>query len=216
MKLLLKTLIFVAVTSFAVTCSSNVAKEEKVVVSDASQSVNENSNKVSHTEVTDLQPSVERRSSISVPQKAGDYSEIVTMLDGFGNKVESRSFKMNPRLSYMTIRTYTNGEKMVEVFGHNGERRVLPSDYYERALTITADEAANAAGIYETKKTPAPPINFNKLSQDSQNNLPKEANNVENPAINPIASPNPVQPETPTIKNGENVQSQQGKEEFKN
>ena len=83
---------------------------------------------------------------------AYDGSKISVMLDGYGNKSETRYFDNHPRLQMILLRTAANGEKQVFVYGQNGEVKDLPPSMLDKALTLTADDLAKASGITESRK----------------------------------------------------------------
>jgi len=88
--------------------------------------------------------------------RAKDNSEITVMIDDLGNKSEMRVFSNHPRLASILVRTAVDGRKETFAYDHTGKVKSLPSNIFERAMTASADEIANSAGIYSTiTETPA-------------------------------------------------------------
>ncbi len=86
----------------------------------------------------------------STKSKGNDNSEITTMIDKYGNKTEMRAFLGHPRLASILMRTSPEGIRETFVYGQQGKVKPLPADMLDRALTASADELANSAGIYNT------------------------------------------------------------------
>lgn len=81
------------------------------------------------------------------PQLAADDSQIKTMIDGFGNRIETRMFVNHPLLQRIILRTFTNGQKKAFVYGQNGDVNDLPDEMQDKAMNGSANELAKAAGI---------------------------------------------------------------------
>ena len=90
-----------------------------------------------------------------------DNSEVETLLDGLGNKTETRTFKGHPRLRFIIVRTAVNGTKTTTVYGYDGDTRTL-DDFNGDPINASGDEIANAAKLYATKTLTEPPPNFLK------------------------------------------------------
>jgi hypothetical protein len=137
------------------------------------------------------------KESIEEPAKIlADNSKISVMYDGFGNKTETRSFNNHLRIGLVLLKTSVNGTKTASVYGRNGQEKILPETMLNMVLTASADEIANAAGIYESLKLPA-------FSQKQQSTTPK--------AVQPVPGYNT--PAQPTQDNGTQTQEvEQNKE----
>jgi hypothetical protein len=79
-----------------------------------------------------------------------DKSELVTSYDSSGNKTEKRYFT-HPRLKLVVVRTSTDGVKQVFVYGYGTDVKMMPEDFAETALTASATDIANAAGLTQNK-----------------------------------------------------------------
>ncbi len=86
---------------------------------------------------------------------AADGSKITTVFDRYGNKSETRYFNSHPRLSFVILRTNSEGYRQVFVYGQNGDVRQLPENMLDKVTTASADEIANSAGI--TTRVQGPP-----------------------------------------------------------
>ncbi len=82
------------------------------------------------------------------PTSSTDNSQINTMIDGFGNKTETRIFSDHPLLQRLVVRTAVNGQKKVFVYGKNGDVKKLPIDMLDKAMNASANELAKSAGIF--------------------------------------------------------------------
>lgn len=111
----------------------------------------------------------------------GDKSEVETLIDGFGNKTETRYFKNNPRLRFIILRTSADGTKVVTVYGYGGDTQML-NDLGDTALTASGDEIADSAKLNATRSYAITP-NFMKGSK------------TETPALQPLPSSQfPIKP----------------------
>lgn len=162
----------VSLSAFSLSCGSSQAaseNREEVVFDDGYKT--EKGNEVVITE-SDLKAVDSQHSSIyqnteSSVSTNGDHSEIVTNFDSYGNKTETRFFKNDSRLNTLLIRTAVNGTKQMYVYGTGGEVKPLPDEMKDRALAASADEIANAAGIYKTRSNEVLQ-NFRKPSKSLQ------------------------------------------------
>lgn len=89
---------------------------------------------------------------------AADGSQINTMFDRYGNKTEKRSFNSHSRLTFVLLRTDMEGKREALVYGQSGEVKSLPENMLDKALTVTADEIANSAGIQYIKRENSMPV----------------------------------------------------------
>lgn len=104
----------------------------------------------------------------------GDLSVVTTTADGYGNRTETRVFKGNPRLRMVMVRTGANGSEVVYVYGKNGGVKTLQKISGTDALSMTADQIANAAEFFET-------------GLDKERRKPKLARHREN-RLQPLSS----------------------------
>lgn len=106
-------------------------------------------------------------SSEEIVQTLEDNSQVTVRYDGYGNKTETRNFTNHPRVTTLLIRTGANGEKQIYVYGYGKDVKSLPGEMTDRALSASADEIANAAGLYETRSNEEL-TNFRKSSKPLQ------------------------------------------------
>lgn len=85
-------------------------------------------------------------------QILADNSQVLTMFDGYGNKIEKRYFKGHGRLELVMIRTAIDGSKQIFVYGFGTDIVTMPNDFAEKALNASADEIVETAKL----KTPRP------------------------------------------------------------
>ncbi len=126
-----------------------------------------------------------------------DNSTLNTMFDGAGNKTETRFFDNHPLIKNVILRTSARGEKQIYIYAQNGDVKTSPEYLVEKALTASANELADAAGIFEQRKT-------------RENNL--TANKNSTPQLG-ILQPLPGYEFLPEIVNDENEKSEPVKTE---
>lgn len=80
----------------------------------------------------------------------GDLSTVTTMIDGMGNRTETRVFRSHPRVRMVTVKTSPDGTVRATVNGNNGGVEMLYGREAAEALTMTADQLANSVEMYET------------------------------------------------------------------
>lgn len=117
----------------------------------------------------------------------GDGSEVETLVDGFGNKTESRYFPGHPRLRLVVLRTSADGKQEVTAYGYGSEAKIL-YDLSDRALTASGDEIANAAKLFSTTSTSS---SFNYL---------KKRKTEPQPALQPLPGSQFQVPLTPVVQ----------------
>lgn len=78
-----------------------------------------------------------------------DNSDITTSVDENGNKIETRNFRNNSRVSFIEVQTFEDGTKVAFIHGKNGEKIQLPVDLLSVALNASGDDLANVAEIKE-------------------------------------------------------------------
>lgn len=145
-------------------CTAAVENSNEVVLTDDDQTVARNADEVVFEDNQDsFQNSAFLSASPTPPPmtvtKGNDNSEITTMIDKYGNKTEMRAFPGHERLTSVFVRTSPEGVSEALVYGQSGKVRALPANISERAMTATADELANSAGIYNTVSPPLAPRN---------------------------------------------------------
>jgi hypothetical protein len=129
--------------------------------------------------------------------KGNDNSEISTMYDGYGNKLEKRFFSGNSRINYIVVQTATDGTVEIKVYGQSGESAKLPPEMADRVLTARGDEIADTAHIYGTSadRVSIPIVGKNlSLSQPHPNYPTYPAQKM--PQTNLEIVNQPVEPET--------------------
>lgn len=144
---------------------------------------------------------------------AADNSKITTRYDGYGNKIETRTFSDHPNIAALVIKTTPDGQQQVIVYGQSGETRRLPEETANQILSASGDEIARATGIYSTRqqlqrgpevarKMP-PPMNRNfplpQIPQPvaetgSQQTVENQNSEPEEPPQKSESTPAPVEP----------------------
>lgn len=81
-----------------------------------------------------------------------DNSEITTSVDANGNRVETRTFRDNPRISRVVVTT-RDGRRTVRAYSPSGEEREVNTD--ENVLEATGERVAAAAGFVADKSEDA-------------------------------------------------------------
>ncbi len=155
-KLLSSAILLMSFLIFFSACSKTdeQAEREDVFFDDRNGGKNGSEITIDESSVKDAetQTSVNRDSYQEADQTESDGTNVSTMYDGFGNKTERRFFYQHPILQAMVLRTSTNGQKEVLLFGHNGEVKAVPQNMVDKAMSATADELAKVAGILERRK----------------------------------------------------------------
>ena len=123
-----------------------------------------------------------------------DGSQIETIVDGFGNKIETRYFKGHPRLRMLILRTSVDGKQEVTVYGHGSDTKFVP-ELADRAMTATGDEIANTAQLFATPSSPGAK-NFMKKRKLETTLQPLPSSAFQKPVIQYTQPVAPVQPET--------------------
>jgi hypothetical protein len=145
---------------------------------------------ISISEVDDAVISVAAPTSPGASRTLGDLSSVTTLVDGYGNRTESRVFSGDPRLRMVMVRTGAGGFQKVYVYGKNGGVKTLSDVSGETALSMTADQLANKAEMFETaldKERQKP-----KLASNSENSLrPLSSSDIQ---INSSSNPKPDEP----------------------
>lgn len=122
--------------------------------------------------------------SYEAPARMGaDSSSIDTMIDGFGNKVETRTFDNHPLLKCVVLKTFANGKKIILAYAQNGDVKTLSKDFSDNALSYSANDIAAVAKITEGRKeNPALQNQQQKAEQTESSREPAPKNAaIENP-----------------------------------
>lgn len=110
---------------------------------------------------------------------AEDGSELKTLFDGYGNKIETRTFFRDPLIKMIVVTTLRDGYKKCFVYGQNGEVKLIPEMYLTKIFQMPADEIAKAVEII-----PVPKENNIQMVADSSTqileNNPKNRQEVQN------------------------------------
>ena len=86
-----------------------------------------------------------------------DGSTVRISYDAAGNKTETRYFFNHPNLKMLTVSVSNDGTvKEGIVFGHNNEKKKLPPDWIDQALTTPGTEIAYKVGITTTRMVSSP------------------------------------------------------------
>ena len=121
-----------------------------------------------------------------------DKSEIETILDAFGNKIETRNFPENPQLQSVMVRTAADGKVQVTVYGYGSETKIVP-ELDAGVLTASADEIAAAAKLTVRRGSSSGSHNFMKNGKSA-------------PKLQPLPSSAFPQPVAPVNQTQETVQ----------
>ena len=171
-------LLFIAsLTTFFSACSSAESKVNDEVVIDKSSTRATEEVYITNADVK-KNTSESRQLSTMLPggsavnSTLSDSSKVETLTDAFGNKAETRYFEGHPRVRMIILRTSVRGVREVTVYGKGGNT-TLVNNLGDRALSASADEIADAAGITSTTSS-GPARNYLKRqsSQSSQSSQP--------------------------------------------
>lgn len=185
---------------------SKNSESEEIVIDSGSKPVNV---EVVITDA-DLQ---EKDSQISTAQEStqlakrflADKSEVETMIDGYGNKTETRYFREHLRLRCVILRTAVDGSQEVTVYGYGGDVKIF-ADLGDKALTASGDEIANTAELTATSaNSDAPNFMKKRKNETPLKPLPSSAFQSSLPPIN--------QPTETTNNGSENSSTQPSPEE---
>lgn len=163
------------------------AERENVFLDDGQGGQKDGEITLDESEVKDAetQASIERNSYQEGDTTESDGTKITTMYDGFGNKTERRFFYRHPILEAMVLRTSTDGQKEILLFGHNGEVKSVPQNMIDKAMIATADELAKAAGILEGRKPKDSYLGFTEPQNDTALSTPTVSSfqNIERESV---------------------------------
>lgn len=185
-------------------CTSVESKnsEEEVVIGNTAKSP---SGEVTITD-SDLQKKdkqiVTSYKSVPVPKKTlPDKSEIVTGFDGYGSKIEKRSFNDNPRLRFVLVLTAVDGTQTVTVYGYGANVKIIYN--LTDPLTASADQIADAAQITATRDDLPSNYSFPKTTKSGTKEALKPLSSSQFPTADARVktSPESVQTETNGAEN---------------
>jgi hypothetical protein len=150
-KLIITLLLVVSASTFFSACTSVESKSSEEVVIDRSSKGATEEVYITNSDTKGLsQPVTALPKGAQLGKRIlSDKSEIETMIDGFGNKMETRFFVGHPRIRLLIVRTNVKGVQEVTVYGNAGITKIV-GGLGDRALTASGDEIANAAQLYAT------------------------------------------------------------------
>lgn len=102
-------------------------------------------------DVQDLEASQVRSQDPGTTTTLIDGSTLTTIVDGNGNKSETRLFQGHSRIRMLLVRTSTDGSTSVYVYPHLGGVKRLYKESRVDVRTVSADELAAKAEVFETR-----------------------------------------------------------------
>ena len=149
-------LLVVFTTAFFSGCTSVESKssEEEVVFGDVTKKSNDEII-ITNADIKDENAQITTTQATSeLPKRVlSDKSEIVTLIDGYGNKTETRYFPGNTLIRYVTVRTSVDGVAEVTVYAANGSAKIVPG-LGANTLNASSESIAGAAQITSTGSSP--------------------------------------------------------------
>lgn len=144
---------------FSISCSLfNGSRESKTETAEVSFDDNYKTDKegeivIDDTVLNNKQVSAENfgKSRQEITKVLNDNSNLTTMYDGYGNKVETRYFARHPNIDCLVITTFADGRQEIIVYGQNGEYKTLPQEMAAKALSASGNEIAQMSGIYDVE-----------------------------------------------------------------
>jgi hypothetical protein len=198
-KIVIFLLFAVSIPTFLSACTSVKSKEAEEVVFDSKTGGSSNEIYITNADVKEqdqVTTSNLRKGGQLEKRLLSDASVIETLVDGFGNKVETRYFKGHPRVRMLILRTSVNGNQQVTVYGHS-DTKFVP-ELRDRALTASGDEIASVAQLYTTPSSSGA-VNFMK-KRKTQTTLqplqPLPSSSFQKPVAPVVQQVEPVQQET--------------------
>jgi hypothetical protein len=198
-KIVIFLLFAVSIPTFLSACTSVNSKEAEEVVFDSKTGGSSNEIYITNADVKEqdqVTTSNLRKGGQLEKRLLSDASVIETLVDGFGNKVETRYFKGHPRVRMLILRTSVNGNQQVTVYGHS-DTKFVP-ELRDRALTASGDEIASVAQLYTTPSSSGA-VNFMK-KRKTQTTLqplqPLPSSSFQKPVAPVVQQVEPVQQET--------------------
>ena len=196
LKLVISLSLAVSVSTFFSACTNVERKTEEVVIDSRSGS---SSKEVFITKSdTKKQQPQEVPSMLKGSQLAkrvlSDNSSVETVIDGFGNKRETRYFKGNQRVRCVILRTSVKGVQQVTVLGYGDSKTV--EGLGDWAMSASAEEIAAAAQLSSTR------------SFAGARNFMKKGKGASQPPLQPLPSSAFQQPLQPVNQPAATVQPQ--------
>ena len=195
-KIVIYLLLAVSVPTFLSACTSVKSQEAEEVVFDSKTGGSSNEIYITNADVKvqDQVTSTNLRKGGQLENRLlSDASLIETLVDGFGNKVETRYFKGHPRVQMLILRTSVNGNKEVTVYGHS-DTKFVP-ELRDRALTASGDEIASVAQLYTTPSSSGA-VNFMKKRKTQTTLQPLPSSTFQKPVVQYTQPVETVQPVT--------------------
>ncbi len=160
-----------------------------------------------------LQVSSVQQSGELPKRTLADKSEVETLLDAFGNKVETRYFPNNPRIQSVMVRTAADGKVQVTVYGYGSDTRIV-AELDGGVLTASADEISNAAKLTGSRAISSGSQNFMKNSKSQEAALqPLPSSSFQRPSSQINLPTETVQPETTNTSENPSTQSNEEDED---
>jgi len=195
LKLVITLLVGVSASTFFSACTSVESRKPEEVVINSKSSDSSDEVFITNSDVKSVsQPvlTVQKNGTLLPKKTLADQSQVETVIDGFGNTVETRFFEGHPRLRMLIVRTSAKGNKEVTVFGNGGMTKIV-TGLGDLALTASAEEIANAAQLTATPS-------FGRAK-----NFLKNKNETQ-PPLQPLPSSSFQQPLPPVSQPAETVQ----------
>ena len=144
---------------FSASCSLlNAGRESKTETAEVSFDDDYKTNKdgeiiIDDSVLNNKQISAENfgESKQEITKVLNDNSNLTTMYDGYGNKVETRYFAHHPNIDCLVITTFADGHQEIIVYGQNGEHKTLPKEMVAKALSASGNEIAQMSGIHNVE-----------------------------------------------------------------
>lgn len=148
-------LLIVFTTAFFSACTSVESKNSEEVVIENKTPNSRDEIIITNADIKDenLPASTTQASTELAKRLLSDKSEIVTLIDGFGNKTETRYFPGNTRIRYVSLRTSVDGVREVTVYGANGTAKIVP-EIGDEAMTLPGEQLANTAQLNTSQPSP--------------------------------------------------------------
>jgi hypothetical protein len=215
LKHIIALLFVVAAAVFISACTNVESKNSEEVVIDRKSTGAADEVFITNSDVKgqkDVAPvSTTREGTQLDKRRLPDKSQIETIIDGFGNKTETRYFEGHPRLRLVIVRTSPKGAQEVTVYG-NGATKLVNS-LGDRALTASGDEIANEAQLYATRSFGAAQNFMKKRKTETQTLQPLPSSAFQKP-VGPVnQTVEPARPET-NMSNEKPATRQNNPEEY--
>jgi hypothetical protein len=171
--------VILGAASYVFVSNNLVSQKGQIVITDKDVALPGNrtvteTDQISTSAPEDAALSVTSSTSPGTSRTLGDLSTVTSLVDGYGNRTETRVFKGHQRLMMVMVRTGSGGVQQVYVYGKNGGVKTLSDLTGDSALSMTADQLANKAEMFET-------------ALDKERQKPKLARHREN-KLEPLSS----------------------------